>query len=156
MIAIDKIRTGEKAPNFTAMDQDEQIVSLSELQGKKVILFFYPKDDTPACTRQACNLRDNYSVLKEKGFHIFGISPDKPAKHRKYKDKYSFPFTLISDPDKEILNDYGLWGPKQFMGRTVIGVYRTTIIINEKGIVEHVIDKVRTKDHAQQILEVIE
>ncbi len=150
------LEAGNPAPQFTSINEDGQEVSLKDFKGKKLILFFYPKDDTPGCTAAACNLRDNYSVLREKGFEMLGVSPDKDTKHRKFIDKHSFPFSLVADPDKEVIKAYGLWGLKKFMGREYEGVYRTTFIIDEKGIIEHVISKVKTKAHTEQILALYE
>lgn len=147
---------GDVAPNFTLMDEQDQPVSLSDFKGKKVILFFYPKDDSPGCTKQACNLRDNYKQLSKLGFTIFGISPDKSKKHQKFIDKYEFQYSLLADTEKEVINLFGVWGPKKFMGREIVGVYRTTFLINEKGKISHIIKKVKTKDHTQQILDAIQ
>ncbi len=131
-------------------------MKLSDYKGEKLVLFFYPKDDTPGCTKEACNLRDNYDKLREEGFKLLGVSPDPVKKHQKFIDKYDLPFDLLADVDKEVLKDYGVWGPKKFMGREYEGVHRTTFIIDEKGKIEHVIEKVKTKDHAEQILELYE
>ena len=147
------LKEGDKAPDFRGIDQDEKIISLSDYKGKKLILYFYPKDDTPGCTAEACNLRDNFSVLKKEGFELLGVSPDNPKKHQKFIDKYSLPFPLIADTEKEILNAYGVWGPKKFMGKEYDGVHRTTFIIDEAGKIEKIITKVNTKAHAEQILE---
>ena len=147
------LKEGDKAPDFRGIDQDEKIISLSDYKGKKLILYFYPKDDTPGCTAEACNLRDNFSVLKKEGFELLGVSPDNPQKHQKFIDKYSLPFPLIADTEKEILNAYGVWGPKKFMGKEYDGVHRTTFIIDEAGKIEKIITKVNTKAHAEQILE---
>ena len=147
------LKEGDKAPDFQGIDQDEKTISLSDYKGKKLILYFYPKDDTPGCTAEACNLRDNYSVLKKEGFELLGVSPDNPKKHQKFIDKYSLPFPLIADTEKEILNAYGVWGPKKFMGKEYDGVHRTTFIIDEAGKIEKIITKVNTKAHAEQILE---
>jgi len=150
------LQAGDKAPSFTGINEDGQKISLKDYKGQKLILFFYPKDDTPGCTAAACNLRDNYSELREKGFQMLGVSPDKDTKHRKFIDKHSFPFSLIADPDKELIQSYGLWGLKKFMGREYEGVYRTTFIIDEDGVIEHVISKVKTKAHTEQILALYE
>lgn len=147
------IGIGEKAPNFKGVDQDGSKVSLSDFKGKKVILYFYPKDNTPGCTAQACNLRDNYDTLFEKGFQVIGISIDTVESHKKFETKFDLPFPLIADPDKKIVNEYGVWGEKKFMGRTFDGTHRTTFLIDEKGIVRDVITKPKTKDHTEQILE---
>jgi peroxiredoxin Q/BCP len=143
---------GMPAPDFASVDQKGNTISLSQLKGQKVILYFYPKDDTPGCTAEACSLRDNYDLLKEKGFHIIGVSPDKAASHHKFIDKYKLPFPLIPDADKVILNAYGVWGPKKMLGKSYEGVLRTTFVIDEKGIIAKVITKVDTKDHAGQLV----
>lgn len=150
------LKEGDKAPAFTGRDQNGNTVSLSDYKGKKVILYFYPKDNTPGCTAQACNLRDNYDLLRQKGFEIIGISVDNEKSHKKFEEKYHLPFTLIADDDKKIVNDYGVFGEKKFMGRQYMGTLRTTFIINEKGIIEKIIDKPNTKNHAQQVLDVLE
>jgi len=143
---------GMLAPEFSSFDQAGNAINLNELKGKKIILFFYPKDNTPGCTAEACSLRDNYSDLKNKGFTIIGVSPDKIPSHLKFIDKFNLPYQLISDPDKIILNAYSVWGPKKMMGRTYDGVIRTTFIINEIGNIEKIISKVDTKNHAEQIV----
>ena len=147
------IGVGDKAPNFKGVDQDGNKVSLSDFKGKKVVLYFYPKDNTPGCTAQACNLRDNYDLLFEKGFQVIGISTDTVESHKKFETKFDLPFPLIADPDKVIVNQYGVWGEKKFMGKTFDGTHRTTFLIDEKGIVRNVIDKPKTKDHSEQIIE---
>ncbi len=144
------LKVGDNAPDFTGIIEDESQVKLSDYSGKKLILYFYPKDDTPGCTKQGCNLRDNYSDLKKDGFEILGVSPDKPSKHIKFKEKYQFPFSLISDEEKELIKAYGVWGPKKFMGREYDGLHRTTFVIEDGNIIE-IIEKVKTKDHADQI-----
>lgn len=144
---------GDKAPPFKAMDQNGNWVSLADFKGKKVILFFYPEDDTPTCTEEACNLRDNYALLKKKGFTILGISPDEIKSHKKFEQKFKLPFTLLADPDRKIIDAYGSWGPKQMFGRKYMGVYRQTFIIDEKGRVERAFRKVHSKKHTAQILE---
>jgi peroxiredoxin Q/BCP len=143
---------GTPAPDFTTEDQAGNTITLSKLKGQKIILYFYPKDDTPGCTAEACSLRDNYKLLKEKGYHIFGVSPDKAASHNKFIDKYKLPFPLIPDTDKIILNAYGVWGPKKMLGKSYEGVIRTTFVIDEKGIIQKIITKVDTKDHAGQLV----
>lgn len=147
------LQVGDKAPEFTTINEDGQEIKLSDYRGSKLILFFYPKDDSPGCTKEACNLRDNFSKLTKMGFKILGVSPDKDTKHRKFIDKYEFQYSLAADTDKEIINAYGLWGPKKFMGREVTGVHRTTFIIDEAGVISHIIKKVKTKEHADQIIE---
>jgi thioredoxin-dependent peroxiredoxin len=143
---------GIPAPDFTSVDQAGNTITLSKLKGQKIILYFYPKDDTPGCTAEACSLRDNYTLLKEKGYLIFGVSPDKATSHNKFIDKYKLPFPLIPDTDKIILNAYGVWGPKQMLGKSYEGVIRTTFVIDEKGIIQKIIAKVDTKDHAGQLV----
>lgn len=147
------LKEGDKAPGFAAKDHAGKEISLKDFSGKKLILYFYPKDDTPGCTAEACNLRDNFSVLREKGFEVVGISPDAERSHNKFIDKYNLPFRLIPDPDKKIINAYHVWGKKKFMGKEYEGVLRTTFVIGETGIIEQVITDVKTKDHANQILE---
>ena len=119
-------------------------------------MFFYPKDDSPGCTKEACSVRDYYRDISKKGYRIFGVSPDKEKKHQKFIDKYEFQYPLLADPEKEMIMAFGLWGPKKFMGREITGVYRKTVLVNEEGIVEHIIEKVVTKNHGKQILEAIE
>ena len=145
---------GIPAPDFTLNDQNGRPVSLHDFRGKKVALYFYPQDDTETCTKQACNLRDNFSKLKRKKIVVLGVSPDTEKSHRKFEQKYSLPFTLLADTEKELVNAYEVWGEKQMMGRTYMGTHRTTFLINEQGVIEHVIEKVVSKDHAAQILEV--
>lgn len=144
---------GDKAPDFTATDQDGNPISLKDFKGKKLVLYFYPKDNTPGCTAQACDLRDNYSRLKKEGYEIIGVSPDTEASHLKFIEKYGLPFRLVSDTDKTVARAYGVWGRKKFMGRDYDGVFRTTFLIDEKGKIERVINKVKTKEHADQLLE---
>jgi thioredoxin-dependent peroxiredoxin len=147
------LKTGDKAPDFTGINEKGEKVSLNDYKGKKLVLFFYPKDMTPGCTLEACNLRDNYTTLKKAGFEILGVSVDDEKKHTKFIEKYDLPFSLLADTGKEIVNAYGVWGPKSFMGRKFDGTHRVTFIIDEAGTVKHIIDKVSTKDHAAQILE---
>ena len=147
-----KLNTGDKAPAIDAFDHNGHKVSLEEYRGSKVILYFYPKDDTPGCTAEACNLRDNYKVLMEKGFKIIGVSADSTSSHLKFADKYKLPFPLIPDTDKNIIKAYGAWGKKKFMGREYDGIIRMTFIIAEDGNILKVFDKVKTKDHTDQIL----
>lgn len=151
-----KIAIGQKVPTFSLPNEKEEIISSKDLLGEKYILFFYPKDDSPGCTKEACSIRDNYKYLKKKGFKIFGVSPDKTKKHQKFIDKYEFQYSLLADTEREMINAFGLWGPKKFMGREIVGVYRKTVIVNEEGIITYIIDKVVTKSHGSQILEVLE
>ena len=144
---------GKKAPAFSAPNQDGEIVSLKDYLGKKVAIYFYPKDDTPGCTEQACNIRDNMSGLKKIGIEIIGISVDDVKKHKKFEQKYELPFTLIADEDKKIVEKYQVWGEKKMYGRVYVGIFRTTYLINENGEIVHVIEKVDTKNHTAQILE---
>lgn len=150
------IEVGKKVPSFSLEDESGNIVSDSSLLGEKYILFFYPKDDSPGCTKEACSIRDNFKQIEKKGYKIFGVSPDKAKKHQKFIDKYEFQFSLLADVDKEMINDFGLWGPKKFMGREITGVYRTSVLVNEEGEVEDIISKVVTKAHGEQLLEAIE
>lgn len=147
------LKPGDKAPDFHGVDQDGAELSLRDLAGRKFILYFYPKDDTPGCTAEACSLRDKYQDLTRVGYAVVGVSPDAPSKHRKFKDKYDLPFSLIADQDHSIAEAYGAWGRKKFMGREYDGILRTTFLIDENGIILRVIDKVRTKDHGAQVLE---
>ena len=147
------LKPKDKAPDFTAADQDGKVHSLKDYKGQKVVLYFYPKDNTETCTKEACNLRDNYAELKKKGIVILGVSADNEKSHKKFEKKYSLPFTLLADPDKKIINDYGVWAEKFFMGRYYMGILRTTFLINEKGKIDHIIDKVESKNHAEQIIE---
>ena len=150
------IEIAKKIPSFELKNEKEELVSSTSLLGQKYILFIYPKDDTPGCTKEACSIRDNYKELIKRGYKIFGISPDKVKKHQKFIDKYNFQFSLLADTEKKVIKDFGLWGPKKFMGREFDGVYRTTILVDEKGIVSHIIPKVITKSHGEQILELID
>jgi len=147
------LNVGDKAPEFVALDEFSQSISLTDFLGKKVILYFYPKDMTPGCTAESCNLGENYSLLQEKGFVVLGVSPDSSKSHQKFIGKYNLPFSLIADEDKAVIKAFGVWGPKKFMGKEYEGVHRTTFIIDEDGIIEKVFTKVKTKDHTHQILE---
>jgi len=146
------LNLGDVAPDFTANNQDGKSISLKGFQGNKIILYFYPKDDTSGCTAEACNLRDNYNDLIKRGFEVIGVSPDSEQSHTKFKNKYSLPFNLVADPGKIILNLYGAWGKKKMYGKEYEGVLRTSYIINEEGKIEKIISKVDTKNHTQQIL----
>lgn len=146
------LKEGSKAPAFKGTDQNGDAVSLADYKGKKIVLYFYPQDDTPTCTVQACNLRDNYSLLKRNGFLVLGISPDDVKKHKKFEGKYELPFTLIADPGHNIINKYGVWGEKSLYGRTYMGLHRTTFLIDEKGIIKKILSKPRSKQHAEDIL----
>jgi peroxiredoxin Q/BCP len=147
-----KLSVGDKAPAIEGIDQQGNPVALDDFKGEKLILYFYPKDNTPGCTAEACNLRDNYDDLLEKGIRILGVSADSLESHKKFSDKYSLPFPLIPDTEKKIIKDYDVWGLKKFMGREYEGIHRTTFVISEEGKIEHIITKVKTKDHADQVL----
>lgn len=146
------LKAGDKAPDFTGKDQRGNEISLASLKGNKVVLYFYPKDDTPGCTAQACSLRDNYDALINAGYRVIGVSPDSEKSHIKFAEKYDLPFPLLADTEKKIANDYGVWGRKKFMGKEYDGVIRTTVILDEEGVISEVIEKVDTKNHANQIL----
>jgi len=146
-----QLKPGDKAPAFRGKDQNGNTVGLDDFKGHKLVIYFYPKDNTPGCTAQACNLRDNYDALLAKGYKVLGVSADSEQSHQKFIEKYDLPFPLIADTEKEMLKAYGVWGPKKFMGRTFDGIHRTTFIIDEKGIVAGVVTKVDTKNHFEQI-----
>jgi peroxiredoxin Q/BCP len=149
---MNTLKEGDKAPMFEGIDQNGNTIKLADYAGKKVVLYFYPKDDTPGCTAQACNLRDNDRELKEAGYEVIGVSADTPEKHTKFINKYELPFPLVADTEKEIIQAFGVWGPKKFMGKVYDGIHRTTFVINEEGVIDKVIAKVKTKDHTAQIL----
>lgn len=153
LMGITHLKPGDKAPDFNALDQDGNKISLKQFRGKKVALYFYPHDDTPTCTSQACNLRDNFALLQEKGITVIGVSTDSEQQHKKFEQKYQLPFRLVSDPDRKIVNLYGVWGEKLFMGKTIISTHRTTFLVDEKGKIGHIIEKVWSKKHTAQILE---
>lgn len=146
------LQTGQKAPAFKGKDQNGKTVSLNDFKGKKLVLYFYPKDDTPGCTAESCNLRDNYEHLLKTGYSVVGVSPDDEKSHQKFAEKYNLPFSLIADTDKKILNDYETWGEKNMYGNITLGVLRKTYIIDEKGIIAEIFKKVDTKNHTEQIL----
>jgi peroxiredoxin Q/BCP len=146
------LKEGDKAPLFTGVDQDGKKVSLADFKGKKVVLYFYPGDDTPTCTIQACNLRDNYSLLKKEGFEVLGVSPDEPGKHKKFETKYALPFTLVADPAHAIIDKYGVWGQKKLYGREYMGLHRTTFLIDEKGVIKKIFLRPKNKQHAEEIV----
>lgn len=147
------LQTGDKAPAITAKNQQGEIVKLSDFKGKKVILYFYPKDNTPGCTTEACNFRDNYQSLLKDGFEVIGVSIDSEQSHQKFIAKFELPFTLLADDDQKIVNDYGVWVEKNMYGKKYMGTARTTFVIDENGIIQHIIKKVNNKNAAQQIRE---
>ena len=146
------LKIGDKMPEFEVVDQDGNVVSTKDFIGKKTIVYFYPKDNTPGCTAEACNLRDNYEALKAQGYNVVGVSKDSAASHRKFIGKFDLPFTLLSDKSTQMLQDFGAWGEKKMCGKTCVGTLRRTFIFNEEGVLERIIEKVDTKDHAAQIL----
>jgi len=146
------LKVGDKAPVFKGVDQDGNNISLADYKGKKVVLYFYPKDNTPGCTAQACNLRDNYKALLKAGYIVIGVSTDDEKSHLKFIKKFELPFPLIADTDKSINEQYGVWGEKSMFGKKYMGTIRTTFVIDEKGIISEIIDKVKTEDHTAQIL----
>ena len=146
------LKVGEKAPDFKGIIQTGETVSLSDYKGKKLVIYFYPKDNTPGCTAESCNLSENYQLFQSKGYEILGVSADDEKSHVKFIKKYSLPFNLIADTDRKMIEAYGCWGPKKFMGREYDGIHRKTFVIDEKGMVAAVFEKVKTKDHANQIL----
>ena len=146
------LQKGDKAPNFKGIDQDGKTHTLTDYEGKKLVVFFYPKADTPGCTTEACDLRDNFERFKANNYELLGVSADSAKKQAKFKEKFQLPFPLLADEDKSVIEAFGVWGPKKFMGREFDGIHRTTFVIDEKGIIEEVIEKVKTKEHAAQIL----
>ncbi|MBT6836089.1 MAG: thioredoxin-dependent thiol peroxidase, partial [Bacteroidetes bacterium] len=145
-----KLKIGDMAPAIKANNQNGEEVKLSDFEGKKVVLYFYPKDSTPGCTQEACNLRDNYNTLIKQGYVVLGVSPDGEKSHLKFIEKHELPFDLLADTEKKILNDYGVWGEKKMYGRTYMGVIRSTFVIDEEGKIEDIIEKVKVKDHTAQ------
>lgn len=146
------LKAGDKAPNFEALDEQGNTRKLSDYAGKKLVVFFYPKASTPGCTAEACNLRDNYQTFQAQGYEILGVSADSAKRQQNFINKYELPFPLLADEDHSVINAFGVWGPKKFMGKEYDGIHRTTFVINENGVLEDVITKVKTKDHAAQIL----
>lgn len=146
------LKIGDKAPDFSGFDQDGKFRQLEDYKGKKLVVFFYPKANTPGCTAEACDLRDNFERFKANNYELLGVSADSQKAQLKFKDKFSFPFPLLADEEKEVIQAFGVWGPKKFMGRTYDGIHRTTFVINEEGIIEDVISDVKTKAHTNQIL----
>jgi len=150
------LREGDKAPLFSGLDQDGNKISLTDYKGKKVVLYFYPEDDTPTCTIESCNLRDNITPLTKKGFVVVGVSANDEKSHKKFATKFNLPFPLLADTDKKAINAYGVWGDKSLFGHKYKGIIRTTFVIDEKGKIEKIFNKVKSKNHAQQILESFE
>ena len=146
------LKIGDKVTDFSALDQNSNEIKLSDFKGKKVVVFFYPRANTPGCTAQACDLRDHYAELQKSGYNLLGVSADSVKHQLSFSNKYNFPFPLLSDEDHNIINIFGVWGPKKFRGKDYEGIHRITFVINEEGIIDQVIDKVITKDHASQIL----
>lgn len=146
------LQVGDKAPDFNCADQDGNQHTLADYKGKKLILFFYPKASTPGCTAEACNLSENFSELQNQGYEILGVSADSPKRQSNFKNKYEFPYPLLADEDKAVIQAFGVWGPKKFMGKEYDGIHRTTFVIDEQGVLTQVITKVKTKDHTAQIL----
>ncbi|NER16486.1 thioredoxin-dependent thiol peroxidase [Spongiivirga citrea] len=149
---MNTLSVGDKVPNFTSFDQDGNSVSLSDFAGKKLVVFFYPRANTPTCTVEACNIRDNYKELTDAGYSILGVSDDSQKKQTNFRNKFEFQYPLLADTDRNVIEAFGVWGPKKFMGREFDGLHRTTFVINEEGVVEKVIDKVKAKEHTSQIL----
>lgn len=149
------LKEGDKAPAFTGTDQDGKKVSLADFKGKKLVLYFYPEDDTPTCTIQACNLRDNHALLRRHGLEVVGVSPDEAAKHKKFEAKYKLPFTLLADPSHKILEKYGVWDQKQMFGHQYMGVLRTTFLVDEKGIIRKIFLRPKNKAHAEEIIKAL-
>ncbi len=147
------LKIGDAAPSFSAKDQNGNLISSEGFKGKKLVIYFYPKDMTPGCTNQACNLRDNYQVLQDKGIQILGVSADDEKRHQKFIDKYDLPFPLLADTDHEVIKAFGVWGEKKFMGKVYDGIHRTTFLINEDGNIHSIIEKPKVKAHAEEILE---
>ena len=147
-----ELKIGDKAPEINSVDQNGNQITLGQYKGKKVVLYFYPKDMTPGCTAQSCNLSDNYKLLQKSGYDVIGVSCDSIKRHQKFIEKYSLPFNLVSDEDQKAVNDYGVWQLKKFMGREYMGIMRTTFLIDENGVIEDIITKVNTKEHTTQII----
>jgi peroxiredoxin Q/BCP len=150
------LRKGDKAPEFSGFNQLGKSISLSDFRGKKLIIYFYPKDDTPGCTAESCNLSDNYQIWLSKGYEVVGVSPDNVASHKKFAEKFKLGFNLVADPETRILQDYGVWGEKSMYGKKYMGVLRTTFVVNEDGIIEEIFDKVDTQNHTDQIIKALE
>ena len=146
------LQEGQKAPSFSGKDQNGNKISLADLKGQKVVLYFYPEDDTPTCTVQACNLRDNYALLMKHGFTVIGVSPDDVEKHQRFREKFDLPFTLLADPQHKIISAYGVWGEKNMYGRKYMGLHRTTFVIDEKGVIKKIFLRPKNKAHAEEIV----
>jgi peroxiredoxin Q/BCP len=153
---IKELNAGDKAPAFSLKDTEGKTVKLSDYKGKKVVLYFYPRDMTPGCTKEACGFRDDYAQLKKRGVEILGVSGDDQTSHQKFTEKYSLPFTLLSDPNHEMMEKYGAWGEKNMYGKKIMGVLRSTFIIDEEGRVAHIFRKVKTDTHSQDVLKIID
>lgn len=149
---MNTLKVGDKAPNFESIDQNEKTIKLSDFSGKKLVVFFYPKASTPGCTVEACNLRDNYQTFLAKNYEVIGVSADSVKRQSNFANKQELPFSLLADEDKKVIEAFGVWGPKKFMGKEYEGIHRTTFIIDENGVIEEVIAKVKTKEHTAQIL----
>ena len=150
------LKEGNAAPVFTTKDASGRTVKLKDFKGQKVVLYFYPKDDTPGCTKEACSFRDGFATFKKRGINVLGISPDSEASHKKFAEKYKLPFVLLTDPEHKIADAYGTYGQKKFMGRTYMGIHRMTFLIDEKGRIKKVFEKVKPEDHAREVLEAFE
>ena len=150
---MNTLKVGDKVPAFESRDQDGRVIRLSDYSGKKLIVFFYPKASTPGCTVEACNLRDNFKELRAQGFELLGVSADSEKRQTNFRNKYKFPFPLLADEDHSVINTFGVWGRKKFMGREYDGIHRKSFVVNEEGVVIKVIDKVKTKNHAAQLLD---
>jgi len=151
-IIVAKLKEGDKAPDFTSGDGEGKTVRLKDLRGKKVVLYFYPKDDTPGCTKEACSFRDSFAKFKKRGIEVLGVSFDSEARHKKFAEKYDLPFRLLADTDRAISEGYGTYGEKKFMGRTYMGIHRMTFLIDEKGKIKKIFNKVKPEDHAEEVL----
>ncbi len=147
------IEEGQKAPSFKGKDQNGSVISSADYKGQKLALYFYPQDNTPTCTTQACNIRDNFALLQQKGINIIGVSPDEMGKHKKFEEKFNLPFPLIADTDHKVIESFGVWGEKQLYGKKYMGLLRTTFLIDEKGIIQKIILKPKSKQHAEEIIE---
>jgi len=146
------LKAGDTAPDFSALDQDGNTITLNDYKGKKLVVFFYPKASTPGCTAEACNLKDNYETFLAQGYEILGVSADSAKRQQNFKNKYELPYPLLADEDKSVIEAFGVWGPKKFMGKEYDGIHRTTFVIDKEGVISEIIAKVKTKDHAAQIL----